>query len=88
MKLFPFQEQAVQTLQDKFFYSTKQTTVFYAPTGAGKTIMLINLMDRIIEYNPNPYDYVFVWLTPGNGELEEQSWNKSKTYYYQPQPST
>lgn len=80
MKLFPFQEQAVQTLQDKFFYSTKQTTVFYAPTGAGKTIMLINLMDRIIEYNPNPYDYVFVWLTPGNGELEEQSWNKSKNY--------
>lgn len=35
-------------------------------------------MDRIIEYNPNPYDYVFVWLTPGNGELEEQSWNKAK----------
>lgn len=80
MKLFPFQEQAVETLQDKFFYSTKQTTVFYAPTGAGKTIMLINLMDRIIEYNPKPYDYVFVWLTPGNGELEEQSWNKSKNY--------
>ena len=80
MKLFPFQEQAVQTLLDKFFYSSKQTTVFYAPTGAGKTIMLINLMDRIIENNPNPYDYVFVWLTPGNGELEEQSWNKSKDY--------
>ena len=78
MKLFPFQEQAVQTLQDKFFYSRKQTTVFYAPTGAGKTIMLISLMDRIIEYNPNPYNYVFVWLTPGNGELEEQSWNKAK----------
>ena len=78
MKLFPFQEQAVQTLQDKFFYSRKQTTVFYAPTGAGKTIMLIRLMDRIIEYNPNPYDYVFVWLTPGNGELEEQSWNKAR----------
>lgn len=80
MKLFPFQEQAVQTLQDKFFYSQKQTTVFYAPTGAGKTIMLISLMDRILEYNPEPHDYVFIWLTPGNGELEEQSWNKSKNY--------
>lgn len=80
MKLFPFQEQAVQTLQDKFFYSKKQTIVFYAPTGAGKTIMLINMMDRIIEYNPNSRDYVFIWLTPGNGELEEQSWNKSKDY--------
>lgn len=80
MRLFPFQEQAVQTLQDKFFYSRKQTIVFYAPTGSGKTIMLINLMDRIIEYNPNSRDYVFIWLTPGNGELEEQSWNKSKDY--------
>lgn len=78
--LFPFQEQAVQTLQDKFFYSQKQTTVFYAPTGAGKTVMLIKLMDRIIEHNLYPYDYVFVWLTPGNGELEEQSWSKAKDY--------
>ncbi len=80
MKLLPFQEQAVQTLQDKFFSSQKQTIIFYAPTGAGKTVMLINLMDRIIEYNPNSHEYVFVWLTPGNGELEEQSWNKSKDY--------
>lgn len=78
--LFPFQEQAVQTLQDKFFYSQKQTTVFYAPTGSGKTVMLIKLMDQIIEHNPHPYDYVFVWLTPGNGELEEQSWAKAKDY--------
>ena len=80
IELFPFQEQAVQTLQDKFFYSKKQTTVFYAPTGAGKTVMLINLMDRIIDHNPHPYDYVFIWLTPGNGELEEQSWAKAKDY--------
>lgn len=78
--LFPFQEQAVHTLQDKFFYSQKQTIVFYAPTGAGKTVMLIKLMDRIIEHNPYHYDYVFVWLTPGNGELEEQSWSKAKDY--------
>ncbi len=42
--------------------------------------MLIKLMDRIIENNPYPYDYVFVWLTPGNGELEEQSWSKAKDY--------
>ena len=60
IELFPFQEQAVQTLQDKFFYSKKQTTVFYAPTGAGKTVMLINLMDRIIDFNPHPYDYAFI----------------------------
>ncbi|MGT2894365.1 DEAD/DEAH box helicase [Streptococcus downei] len=80
MELFPFQEQAVRTLSDKFFKSDKQTTVFYAPTGAGKTIMLINFMDNVIELNPHTYDYVFVWLTPGNGELEEQSWNRAKDY--------
>lgn len=77
IKLLPFQEQAVDTLQDKFFYSDKQTTLFYAPTGAGKTIMLISLMDRILENNPTDTPYAFVWLTPGNGELEEQSWQKA-----------
>ena len=80
IKLLPFQEQAVQTLQDKFFFSEKQTTIFYSPTGSGKTVMLINLMDRILEFNPNPFDYTFIWLTPGNGELEEQSWKKAKDY--------
>ena len=80
IRLLPFQEQAVQTLQDKFFYSEKQTTVFYAPTGAGKTVMLIHLMDRILNYNPNNSEYVFIWLTPGNGELEEQSWQRAKDY--------
>ena len=80
IKLLPFQEQAVQTLQDKFFYSKNQTTIFYAPTGAGKTVMLINLMDRILKYNPSNTEYVFIWLTPGNGELEEQSWQHAKDY--------
>lgn len=80
IKLLPFQEQAVQTLQDKFFFSEKQTTIFSSPTGSGKTVMLINLMDRIIELNPHPFDYTFLWLTPGNGELEEQSWKKAKDY--------
>jgi type III restriction enzyme len=80
IKLLPFQEQAVQTLQDNFFFSKKKTTVFSSPTGSGKTVMLINLMDRIVEFNPNPFDYTFLWLTPGNGELEEQSWKKAREY--------
>lgn len=76
-ELFPFQETAVNTLMDKFFKSAKHTSVLYSPTGSGKTIMMIALMDRIIANNPNRYDYAFVWLTPGNGDLEEQSWRKS-----------
>ncbi|UWM87213.1 DEAD/DEAH box helicase family protein [Streptococcus parauberis] len=80
MQLLPYQEQAVDTLVDLFFFSPNETTVFYAPTGSGKTVMLINLMDRIVEDNPHPYDYCFIWLTPGSGELEEQSWEKSKSF--------
>lgn len=44
-----------------------------APTGSGKTIMLLEYIDRFLLENK---DYVFVWLTPGSGELEEQSKNK------------
>ncbi|MDM7646958.1 DEAD/DEAH box helicase family protein [Leuconostoc falkenbergense] len=78
-QLFPFQENAVNILMDKFFRSTKKTSLLYAPTGSGKTVMMIALMDRIIKNNPNPYEYTFVWLTPGNGELEEQSWRSAST---------
>ncbi|WP_054657015.1 DEAD/DEAH box helicase family protein [Apilactobacillus ozensis] len=39
--------------------------------------MLISLMDSIIKNNPNDYEYAFVWLTPGNGELEEQSYRSA-----------
>lgn len=76
-QLKTFQETAVNTLLDKVFYSKKETIVFTAPTGAGKTVMLIELMDRIVELNPETKDYAFIWLTPGNGELEEQSWSKA-----------
>lgn len=35
--------------------------------------MLLEYIDRFLLENK---DYVFVWLTPGSGELEEQSKNK------------
>lgn len=72
-----FQEMAVANLREHFFHSDKQTTIFSAPTGSGKTVMLIALMDSIIENNPLDYDFAFVWLTPGNGELEEQSYKST-----------
>ncbi|MDN5474954.1 MAG: DEAD/DEAH box helicase family protein, partial [Lactococcus lactis] len=78
VELKDFQEWAVAKLRTNFFSSkAKQTTIFSAPTGSGKTVMLIALMDSIIENNPNDYDYTFVWLTPGNGELEEQSYKST-----------
>lgn len=74
IQLKDFQKVAVTTLQDKFFRSKKDNIVFSAPTGSGKTVMMISFMEEIIRNNPYEFDYTFVWLTPGNGELEEQSW--------------
>ena len=44
-----------------------------APTGSGKTIILLSYIEEFLKENPNT---IFVWLTPGKGELEEQSKNK------------
>lgn len=88
IELKDFQEWAVAKLRNIFFSpDSKQTTIFSAPTGSGKTVILIELMDSIIENNPNDYDYAFVWLTPGNGELEEQSYKSTldKASLSQPQ---
>lgn len=88
VELKEFQEWAVAKLRTLFFDpQAKNTTIFSAPTGSGKTVMLIALMDSVIENNPNDYDYAFVWLTPGNGELEEQSYNSTleKASLAQPQ---
>lgn len=66
VELKDFQEWALVKLR-KFFFNpgSKQTAIFSAPTGSGKTVMLVALMDSIIENNPNSYEYAFVWLTPG-----------------------
>lgn len=49
-----------------------------APTGAGKTIMLLSWVD---EYICSTGDNVaFVWFTPGAGELEEQSQDKANNF--------
>lgn len=77
VELKDFQESAIANLRDCFFHNDKQTTIFSAPTGSGKTVMLIALMDSIIENNPLDYDFAFVWLTPGNGDLEEQSYKST-----------
>ena len=42
-----------------------------APTGAGKTIILIKYIDEYLNNTDN--NTAFVWLCPGKGDLEEQS---------------
>lgn len=91
--LFDFQKNAVQWLLDNSLPSfdtnpDNMTLILRAPTGSGKTIILLNYID---EYMNLTYDNTsFIWLSIGAGELEEQSKlkmdkflpdRKSKTLY-------
>lgn len=78
-RLFGFQEQTVIRLVDLTANkNSKQTITVKAPTGAGKTIILI---DYIEEYLCNvDNNTAFIWLCPGKGDLEEQSRQKMQTF--------
>ena len=73
VNLFDFQQDAVSKLRE-FTTSpgTKDTITMKAPTGSGKTVMLIGFIDEFV--NNVADDYAFVWLCPGKGDLEMQSY--------------
>ena len=75
IKLKPFQENAIDAILSQFESTTGSTKMIVkAPTGSGKTITLIGLIERLVtDYYGK---YVFCWLTPGKGDLEEQSKDK------------
>ncbi|MCT1193498.1 helicase [Lactococcus lactis] len=58
-------------------YPVNQLTI-KAPTGAGKTIMLLSWIDEYIRSTSD--NVAFVWFTPGAGELEEQSQDKANSF--------
>lgn len=72
MKDYEFQNECVEFLIDKTAdIDSKQVITVKAPTGAGKTVILIKYVD---EYLKNTDGHTaFVWLCPGKGNLEEQS---------------
>ncbi len=78
---YGFQTNAVNKLYDTYIAreyggTKKNNTILQAPTGSGKTAILVRLMDRILK-NDDTKNIAFVWLTPGAGDLEEQSWRKT-----------
>ncbi|PKM67805.1 MAG: restriction endonuclease subunit R [Firmicutes bacterium HGW-Firmicutes-19] len=77
MELKPFQQRAVQELFSGF-YSDKSEIVLKSCTGSGKTIIISSFINQLIKRES---DYVIIWLTPGNGELELQSKSKMNKYY-------
>lgn len=72
IKDLDFQNECVDFLIQKTVAGdSKQIITVKAPTGAGKTIILIKYID---EYLNNTYgNTAFIWLCPGKGNLEEQS---------------
>lgn len=76
-ELFDFQKEASSWLIDNTLNLPKndsKTLIMKAPTGSGKTIILLDYIDQYFDYT---YDKIsFVWLTIGAGELEEQSKEK------------
>ena len=73
IKLKDFQINTVNKLLDATSIGNKKEVLLQAPTGSGKTIILLSYIEEYLKENNK---VIFVWLTPGKGNLEEQSRKK------------
>lgn len=72
LERYEFQENCVDFLFDKTTATgTKQIVTVKAPTGAGKTVILVKYVDTYLKNTDGKT--AFIWLCPGKGGLEEQS---------------
>ena len=77
MELKDFQDRAIKSLCEAMALEGVRDIVLNSPTGSGKTIVLTHFMSEYMRENPGT---VFVWLTPGKGNLAEQSKDKMDIY--------
>lgn len=73
-----FQRRAIAALNDAMELPGRDI-VLKSCTGSGKTIMLTSFMAGYLLGHSRT---VFVWLTPGRGDLEEQSCEKMRRYVH------
>ena len=78
-----FQLKAIADLTEAMDKPNREI-VLKSCTGSGKTIILTHFMDEYFKSNAKT---VFVWLTPGKGNLEEQSKDKSHEQHHNDQSS-
>lgn len=81
INLMQFQLKAIRALLESMEEPCRDI-ILKSPTGSGKTIILTHFMD---EYMQGHARTVFVWLTPGKGNLEEQSKAKMDVYIHNAQ---
>ena len=73
--LFEFQLDAKTYLLDRTTdKNAKNKIILKSPTGSGKTIILLSYIEDYLANINN--EMIFIWLTPGKGNLEEQSKEK------------
>jgi len=73
IKLKDFQLECVDKLMNEMTLGDKKNVIIDSPTGSGKTVILLDFIDDYLKEYRNT---IFIWLTPGAGELEEQSQEK------------
>lgn len=71
-QLFDFQENVISFLMQNYLKNDSDSVILKSPTGSGKTVIMIGYIDSFIEAGLS-FNTSFIWLTPGSGELEEQS---------------
>ena len=81
INLADFQLKTINLLLESMEENTRDI-ILKSPTGSGKTIILTHFMD---EYLKGHVKTVFIWLTPGKGNLEEQSKKKMDLYIHNAQ---
>ena len=81
INLMQFQLKAIKALLESMEEPCRDI-ILKSPTGSGKTIILTHAID---EYMQGHSRTVFVWLTPGKGNLEEQSKAKMDKYIHNAQ---
>ena len=77
VKLKQFQIETVNKLLDATSIGNKKEILLTAPTGSGKTVILLSYIEEFFKEDDK---VLFVWLTPGKGELEEQSMDKMRKF--------
>ena len=82
MKLYAYQKDAVEELYDyinvAFKHNKRSIQILKAPTGSGKTIMLSSLIDQLSAIEDEKL--CFLWISPGKGKLDQQSYNSLKLF--------
>lgn len=72
LKEYEFQNNCVEYLIEKTVEKdSKKVITVKAPTGAGKTVILIKYVDEYLKNTDGKT--AFIWLCPGKGDLEQQS---------------